>query len=164
MLTKKKILLFADWYEPGFRAGGPIRSVVNFVQNMKEDYAIYVFTADRDLDASQSYENISKNEWIATAPDVQCYYCSPENRTRANIRQQLNAILPDFIYLNSMFSTRSTIIPLLVARMDRQEIFWSGCHADAAVEFPGAINRFTATDSKETWYTGCSFCRKNPSH
>ncbi len=54
----KKILVCCDWYEPGFKAGGPIRSCVNFVNQMKEDYQIYVLTSDRDLDEQAPYEGI----------------------------------------------------------------------------------------------------------
>ena len=46
-------MLFSDWYEPGFRAGGPIRSCVNFVQHMQDQYKILVFTSDRDLESGE---------------------------------------------------------------------------------------------------------------
>jgi glycosyltransferase involved in cell wall biosynthesis len=118
MEGKKKILLFADWYEPGFKAGGPIRSCVNFVNHMKEDYRVYIFTSDRDLGAAKPYEGIRADDWIPGPSDTQLYYCSPRKLSWQTIRGQLMNIQPDFIYLNSMFSARYTLYPLLISRLN----------------------------------------------
>jgi len=114
MSGKKKILLFADWYEPGYRAGGPIRSCVNFVQQMKDDYSIYIFTSDRDLGASSAYENIQADQWIEKDGNVNIYYCSPNQLTWRNIWEQFAKVSPDFVYINSMFSKYFSIYPLLM--------------------------------------------------
>ena len=72
---RRKILVFADWYEPGFKAGGPIRSCVNFVRYMREDYLLYVFTTDRDLGSTAPYEGIRTDVWSGAAhPNVRIYY------------------------------------------------------------------------------------------
>jgi hypothetical protein len=34
-MTKKKILVFVDWYLPGYKAGGQIRSVASMVGHLK---------------------------------------------------------------------------------------------------------------------------------
>jgi glycosyltransferase involved in cell wall biosynthesis len=115
-VEKKKILLFTDWYEPGFKAGGPIRSCVNFVDNMKEAYAIDVFTSDRDLGAVSPYKNIQADQWNILPNDVRIYYCSPAMLNRKNIKKQLINASPAFIYLNSMFSWYYTVCPLLISR------------------------------------------------
>ena len=119
MSGKKKIMLFADWYEPGFKAGGPIRSCVNFVQYMHAAFDIYVFTSDRDLNASSAYKNILSDEWERKGDGINVYYCSPQKLNWKNIKDQVRAIAPDFIYLNSMFSKYFTIYPLLINK--RQE-------------------------------------------
>jgi len=113
-----KILVFADWYEPGFKAGGPIRSCVNFVRYMRDSHSLYVFTTDRDLGSTEPYKNVVRDEWVVSGhPDVHIYYCSPGNLTWSNIKRQLKEVSPDFIYLNSMFSTPFTIMPLLITRL-----------------------------------------------
>ena len=33
--VKKKILVLVDWYEPGFKAGGPIQACKNVVTSLK---------------------------------------------------------------------------------------------------------------------------------
>src|ERR1700761_4500472 len=117
MPEKKKLLLFADWVAPGYRAGGPIRSCVNFAGHMADQYDLYVFTSDRDLDDAQPYPQIKADTWIRTDAGINLYYCSPANTTWRTIRAQLDSIKPDFIYLNSMFSPRFSILPLLIIRL-----------------------------------------------
>jgi glycosyltransferase involved in cell wall biosynthesis len=119
MEEKKKILLFTDWYEPGFKAGGPIRSCVNFVDHMMEDYLVYIFTSDRDLGATAPYAGIRADQWNNGVSGTQLYYCSPRKLGWQTIREQLTVIQPDFIYLNSMFSASYTLYPLLISRLSR---------------------------------------------
>ena len=113
----KTILVFADWFEPGYKAGGPIRSCVHFVHQMKDEYNIYVFTTDRDLNETAPYHNIKTDKWIAYEKGIQVFYCSPQLLTWGHIRDQIKAINPDFIYLNSMYSRYFTIYPLLMRRL-----------------------------------------------
>lgn len=116
MNLKKKILLFADWYEPGYRAGGPIRSCVNFSGHMRTEYEVYVFTSDRDLGSTGPYEGIRRDEWQQKEEGLHVYYCSTEELSWKNIRMHIRELAPDFIYLNSMFSVKFTIFPLLISR------------------------------------------------
>ena len=116
-VKKKKILLFADWYEPGYKAGGPIRSCVNFAYHMRGDYDLYIFTSDRDLNDPEPYPGIPTDRWITDRSGVNLFYASPKGQGWKNILQQMKLICPDFVYLNSMFSIRFTILPLLIARV-----------------------------------------------
>jgi glycosyltransferase involved in cell wall biosynthesis len=118
---KKKILLFSDWYEPGFKAGGPIRSAVNFTRHMEDEYEIYVFTSDRDLGSAAPYAQIRADAWTAQGKNSFVYYCSPGHLTLKNIRSQIFAIDPDLIYLNSMFSRYFSIYPLLIEKWNKKK-------------------------------------------
>src|ERR1700742_820906 len=95
-----KIFLFADWYEPGYKAGGPIRSCVNFTQHLKLDHEIYVFTSDRDLGSEAPYEGLEADTWLQPEASVHLFYASPSHRGPAAIREQIERVAPDFIYLN----------------------------------------------------------------
>ena len=117
MSNIKTILLFADWFEPGYKAGGPIRSCVHFVHQMKDKYTIYVFTTDRDLNDTAAYGNIESDKWVEYDKGVQVFYCSPQQLSWGHIKQQVKSIKPDFIYLNSMYSRYFTIYPLLMQRL-----------------------------------------------
>jgi glycosyltransferase involved in cell wall biosynthesis len=112
----KKVVVFCDWFAPAFKAGGPVRSAVNFVENLKDSLDIYVITGDRDLGDDQSLAEIAPNCWLQK-DGYKIYYATPEMRTSGFIKEQVNAVMPAFIYLNSMFSFHFTIIPLLLKRM-----------------------------------------------
>lgn len=116
MNRKRKILMLADWYEPGYKAGGPIRSCVNFAQNMKKDFEIYVFTSDRDLGSQSPYEGIQADAWISTEPSIHLFYSSPDRRDLRAIKAQIRFVAPDVVYLNSMFSVYFTLLPLWILR------------------------------------------------
>jgi glycosyltransferase involved in cell wall biosynthesis len=145
-LSKPRILLFADWFEPGYKAGGPIRSCLHFVHLMKDKYDCFVFTTDRDLNATAPYENIQTDRWIAFNPQVQIYYCSPANLSWKHVLREIKAVKPDFIYLNSMYSLYFTIYPLLMRRLGfiREKIVLSprGMLRESAMQFKTTKKRF----------------------
>ena len=116
MLTKNKILIFSDWYEPGFKAGGPIQSCKNTVNAMVEEYDIWIFTSDRDLGDLEPYENINTDTWMKLSNGAHIWYASPEFLKSSNIRKLIMQVQPETIYLNSMFSSYFSLLPLWILR------------------------------------------------
>jgi glycosyltransferase involved in cell wall biosynthesis len=112
---RAKVLVMADWYTPGFRAGGPIRSVVNFAAQLEQVLDIHVLTTDRDLGMQHPYAGIQSNEWIVHSGHRVCYL-SPDRLGWRNITHIIHSLRPDHIYLNSMFSRYMTIYPLMFRR------------------------------------------------
>lgn len=139
---KNRIMLFCDWYEPGFKAGGPIRSCVNFVQQMNAEFELYVFTSDRDFGQTEPYPGIQLNNWNQSRENVKIYYCSPAKLNWEHIGQQIKSVKPNFIYLNSMYSRFFTLYPLL-----RQKFLGgSGCKLILA---PRGMLKQSAIDYKK---------------
>ena len=112
---RPRVLVMADWYAPGFRAGGPIRSVVNFAAQLDQTLDIFVLTTDRDLGMPEPYPGIRTNEWISNGGHQVCYL-SPARLSWSSITGMIRQIRPDHIYLNSMFSRYMTIYPLMYRR------------------------------------------------
>lgn len=112
MKAKTTILIFSDWFTPAFKGGGPIRSVVNMVERLKDDFDIYVFTRDRDLHDTLPFQDIKTDQWIE-ADGFKVQYYSPGKLNLRKVKSLLNEIQPDKIYLNSMFS--NMLYPLLTA-------------------------------------------------
>ena len=107
--------MFIDWFDPGYKAGGPIRSAVNFVRHMQHDYNLYVFTGDRDLDALSPYENVQLNEWVTYDERVKVFYCPRHLLGMGIIKKVIEDLNPSSIYLNGMFSRYFTIYPCIVS-------------------------------------------------
>lgn len=107
-----RILVFTDWFVPGYAAGGPIRSVANLVKMLQSEFEIWIITSDRDFQSSSSYSGIPINEWLNFDTNIKVYYTSISNQKTSFFRKLIKQINPDTIYLNSMFSFRFTLIPL----------------------------------------------------
>ncbi len=112
-MSKKKLLLLTDWYEPGFKAGGPIQSCRNFVSAMHEEFEISVLTSDRDLGEKKPYPDIQTNQWIQRAPGISVYYADISKLNSKKLSALMDERKPDFIYLNSMYSYHLNVLPLL---------------------------------------------------
>ena len=70
-MEKKKILVLVDWFAPGFKAGGPIQSCVNFAFAMKKEFSIHVLTTDTDHGETEPYPGITAGEWTNSLhPDI----------------------------------------------------------------------------------------------
>lgn len=105
-ILKPKILIVTNHFSPGFKAGGPIRSVGALIKNLSGDFRFDVLTTDRDLGDSLPYKNIVADTW-QTIPDqenVRIFYSSPRFLRRLNISQFVEEVAPDIVYVNSFFS------------------------------------------------------------
>lgn len=111
---KKKVLVLVDWYTPGFRAGGPIRSCANLVDWLSEEIDFSVITTDRDWGSDRPYENIPADQWTEGTSGERIFYFSPGNLNYRNLEQLILTGNYDFILLNSMYSRAFTVWPLKI--------------------------------------------------
>jgi glycosyltransferase involved in cell wall biosynthesis len=120
---KPRVLLFCDWYYPGFKAGGPIQSCTNLVKALAGEYQFFVFTSDRDLGDESPYA-VPVNQWVPGAFGEEIYYRSPGRLGRNEFKAILDYVQPELLYFNSMFSIHYTILPLIYLgkRMGRYKL------------------------------------------
>lgn len=116
MQTKKTILLFIDWYLPGYKAGGPIQSCANLVDHLQGDYCFKIVTRDTDYCETNPYKTVKSNTWNKMNDNTHVYYFSNSQLTKKNIYHLIQQTPADVIYLNGVFSYFFTIIPLLYFR------------------------------------------------
>jgi glycosyltransferase involved in cell wall biosynthesis len=114
---RQSILITTDWFSPGYKAGGIIRTCYNLVRLLEDHYSIYILTTDRDLGDQKPYENIVADQWTKFSNSIQIYYASPQALNWRNIRQQIKSVNAESIYINSMFSKHFTVWPLLMKKM-----------------------------------------------
>jgi glycosyltransferase involved in cell wall biosynthesis len=112
-MQKPKLLLFTDWYLPGFKAGGPIQSCKNLVGLLKDTYQIFILTSDRDLCEPAPYPDVVVNQWTTIHDSVNIFYASPEKINKRFLKELFAEIQPEYIYLNSMYSFKFTILPVM---------------------------------------------------
>ena len=116
MFTKNTILTFVGYYLPGYKAGGPIRTLANMVDHLGDEFEFKIVTADRDFDDIKPYPVIRIDGWNRVdRADV--FYMSPNRRSLRDFRRLLCSTEYDIFYLNSFFSPHFTIKPLLLRRL-----------------------------------------------
>ena len=112
-MEKKKILVLVDWFAPGYKAGGPIQSCVNFAFAMKTEFAVHVLTTDTDHGETAPYEGIASGRWTRDLhPDIGVFYLQKSRLSARRLKEQIEAVQPDYIYLNHLFSPLFVIYPL----------------------------------------------------
>ena len=50
-------------YHPGYKYGGPIRTISNFVENFGDKFDIKIVCDDRDFLDTKPYKKIQINHW-----------------------------------------------------------------------------------------------------
>jgi glycosyltransferase involved in cell wall biosynthesis len=114
--VKRKILLFIDWYLPGYKAGGPIRSVANLIEKLCDEFDLKVVTCNSDLGDNIPYPNVIADSWQITDSGTSVYYFSNKNPSAKAIKKILLDEKPDVVYLNSMYSISFTLNPLRLTK------------------------------------------------
>ncbi len=115
MNEKKKILVFIDWFLPGYKAGGPIRSLANMLELLSANFDFYIITSDRDIGDSNPYNNIVLNEWINTGA-YKIIYLSPYAQNVSQYKKIISDKSFDFVYINGLFSIRFSILPIIAIK------------------------------------------------
>lgn len=118
MLKKPKILILIDWYKPGFKAGGPIRSISNLVDYLSDKFDFYIITRNTDYLETTPYKTIQSNQWNKV-DNANVYYFSNENVSFKKIKQLISETNPNYIYCNSLYSLYFSLIPIYIARKEK---------------------------------------------
>lgn len=112
---KKSVLIITCFYLPGFKGGGPIITIENIVDNLGDIVDFYIITYDRDINDNNSYKNIVYNEWNQVGKG-KVFYLSDKQKSFKFLRNLINFVNYDILYLNSFFSPVFTIKPLLLLK------------------------------------------------
>ena len=72
----KKILIIMGRYLPGYKDGGPVRSIKNLVDRLGEEYDFRILTADRDHGDDKPYSCIKVRDWNRVGA-AKVYYVEP---------------------------------------------------------------------------------------
>lgn len=113
---KPRVLVLVRYYLPGFRSGGPVRTIANMVEQLGDSFDFCVVTSDRDALEATPYETVTIDGWNSVG-NAQVYYLSPKNLTLRRIARIISTTPHDVLYLNSFFDRAFTRLPLLARRL-----------------------------------------------
>ncbi|WP_132434480.1 glycosyltransferase family 4 protein [Natronoflexus pectinivorans] len=113
---KLRILVFIDWYLPGYKAGGGQRAFANLVSHLRDEFDFYILTRDCDFQESEPYEGIQRNEWTEMSSGEFVYYFPEKEVSFNRYRELFKEVNPDRIYINGIYSYKFSILPLILLR------------------------------------------------
>lgn len=113
---KPQVLVFIDWYKPHFKAGGPVRSMVNLVEHLGSEVDLHIVTGDRDYTASDANAQLVVDRWTTQDLGEQVWYASPAGRSMQRWKTLLRERQWDAVYINGMWSRWSSLLPLWLLR------------------------------------------------
>ena len=111
-VAKPKILVLLGCYLPGFRSGGPVRTISCMVEALAPYFEFHIVTLNHDSGTTEIYDSVQTGTWNQVG-SARVYYTPRWSPSR--IRTLANAVRPDLIYLNGFFAT-STIQALLARK------------------------------------------------
>lgn len=115
-MARPVILILASHYLPGFKAGGPVRSIANLVETLGDEFEFRILCADRDLGDKDPYQGIERDRWVMAGP-APVHYTSPALLTPARLSRLIRQTRHDVLYLNSFFSPHFSVSPLVARRL-----------------------------------------------
>ena len=120
-MANLKVLIFCNYYTPGFRGGGPIRTVSNLVKILGHDFDFYVVTTDRDIGDDETYKTVKRYQWSAVGL-ARVFYVEPRLKGILKISSLLKTNRFDVLYLNGCYSFQFSIFPLLAMRLLHRQV------------------------------------------
>jgi hypothetical protein len=97
-----RVLVFNKFYLPGYKAGGPIRTLANMAERMGDDFDFRIITQDRDAGERHPYCNINESSWYEVGK-AKVSYMNPASLSVGRLIKLVYEVNPDIIYLNSFF-------------------------------------------------------------
>lgn len=96
------VLVFVRHYLPGFRAGGPVRTLSNMVARLGGDFDFRIVTLDRDFGDVAPFSGFAARGWSALG-NAMVIYLSPEAVSVRSVAQIIQELKPHCVYLNGCF-------------------------------------------------------------
>ena len=112
------VLISIPWFLPAFKAGGPIQSIANLVNNFTQDIEYRVFCSSNALN-NEPLHAITTDQWMPFNAHTKVWYTSGKN-TRKIMAEQIKQIKPDAIFIIGLFSWNYNIVPLLFCKANKK--------------------------------------------
>ena len=115
-MDRPRVLVFSRFYLPGYRGGGPVRTLANMVDQLGEEFEFFLATQDRDLGDHQPYTDCIPGKWVQLGK-AKIMYLPKSAVSVQRLARIVSLVAPDVIYLNSFFDPVFTQRVLLARRI-----------------------------------------------
>lgn len=111
-----RVLVFTNFFEPGYAGGGPIRSISQIIDTVTSEIDVAVLTSSRDLGSRVTYPGLRNATIVRGRAHVT--YC--DLRRLSGFKLAWNVCRDgqwDVVYLNSFFNLLFAAVPLIGTRV-----------------------------------------------
>jgi len=115
-VSKLTILVFVGYYLPGYKSGGPVRTIANMVDCLGDVFDFRIVTKDRDSLEIEAYENVQIDTWNKVGKSM-VYYASPKSLSITAFCRLIRNTPHDVLYFNSFLHPYFTFKPLVARRL-----------------------------------------------
>lgn len=109
---RPQVLVTCSTFDPGFRGGGPVRSVIGIIDSAPPDVDILLVTRDRDLGENVSYAGLS-GDWVSRGASTVYYLDTRSPRQWWELVTALRRRKFDLLYVNSLWEPVLSVVPIL---------------------------------------------------
>jgi glycosyltransferase involved in cell wall biosynthesis len=111
-----RVLCVIGAYLPGYKAGGPIKSLSSLINALSNELEFFVLTKDRDLNSNTPYPDIKPDQWTRLEHEY-VWYASKGRFGIAALLSIFRQTKFDVLYLNSFFHFQGSAIPLVLLKL-----------------------------------------------
>lgn len=105
---KPKILILSDFYLPGYKSGGAVRTLVSMVERMSDEFEFAVITRNHDGWGDFSpYPSVKTGEWNLIE-GVRAFYFGKDGLSGGQLKKLWAEVNPDAVFAVSFFSSLTT--------------------------------------------------------
>ncbi|MGY1681922.1 glycosyltransferase [Geodermatophilus sp. SYSU D01176] len=115
-IRDRHVLVWTSYFEPGFRGGGPIRSLARILDSAPADTRATVVTRDRDLGDTEPYPGLS-GRWTTRGPHRVFYVDVRSCQHWWRLITELRRTPFELLYVNSLWSPLFTVLPVVATRL-----------------------------------------------
>jgi len=116
----KRVLIFYSHFAPSFKGGGPVQSLVNLVENLKDDFLFFTVCSAYETGETKILDGVKPDEWNDYNANIKVFYSSKISyKILKTLFLQTN---PDVVYINGIYLPFYNWLPLYIARQQNKKI------------------------------------------
>jgi glycosyltransferase involved in cell wall biosynthesis len=128
-----KIFILIPWFHPAYKAGGPIQSIANMVNQYTANITYKIFCSNIDLDGTVL--NVPINTWVKHNESTEVFYTSIKLSSLVFLKREIKNQGADILFINGIYSWYFNLLPLLFCKVPRKIISVRG------MLHPGALSQ-----------------------
>ena len=114
-VPRQPVLVLARYFEPAFRAGGPVRTLSALIDQANQLFDVRVITTNRDLKSSEPLA-VAANVWVNRDSATVFYADASKPLSIFSALRSARPMHPGIVYVNSFFDLKFALLPILLCK------------------------------------------------